>query len=313
MSGIAGLPGVPVQALRNAQRRLREESAEEASSSTGSAAALMMARSRSLSLGAPARRPRRRAPRATGVDARALLASSGARVFGDAAEQAAIAASLAPGDPASAAAPPPALASEPAMSAAEWAAVERTAEARDDFAQGCPICLEPFAAADHGPNPAVLLSCSHTFHRRCLASAERCIGVAERCCPICRKASYEARITGVAADAARRRAASTLQRGFRKRLAAGRYRARQIAVYGAGRGDGARRRRFQEREVLALGDRVTRDVDARADPRGNRPPVPTKRRTSLSRSDFWTNRLLSSRPRSPAENSGPIRSIVKSG
>ncbi|KAH8071826.1 ubiquitin-protein transferase [Aureococcus anophagefferens] len=152
------------------------------------------------------------------------------------------------------------------MSAAEWAAVERTAEARDDFAQGCPICLEPFAAADHGPNPAVLLSCSHTFHRRCLASAERCIGVAERCCPICRKASYEAKITGVAADAARRRAASTLQRGFRTRLAAGRYRARQIAVYGAGRGDGARRRRFQEREVLALGDRVTRDVDARADP-----------------------------------------------
>ena len=32
MSGIAGLPGVPVQALRNAQRRLREESAEETSS-----------------------------------------------------------------------------------------------------------------------------------------------------------------------------------------------------------------------------------------------------------------------------------------
>ena len=55
--------------------------------------------------------------------------------------------------------------------------------ARDDFGAGCPICLCEFSPNDQDENPAVLLSCSHCFHARCLESAERCLGVGRRAPP----------------------------------------------------------------------------------------------------------------------------------
>ena len=52
----------------------------------------------------------------------------------------------------------------------------------------CAICREPF-----GVDAQVILSCTHVFHRACLASFERFVGAEKRSCPICRKASYERR------------------------------------------------------------------------------------------------------------------------
>jgi hypothetical protein len=39
----------------------------------------------------------------------------------------------------------------------------------------------------------VILSCSHVFHKACLASFERFLRVAKRTCPLCRKSNYQKR------------------------------------------------------------------------------------------------------------------------
>ena len=70
--------------------------------------------------------------------------------------------------------------------------VHLQSQARQDSAGGCAICLRPFRAEGQ-----VLLSCSHTYHERCLASLERFArqagGAAAPACPLCRAAAYEKR------------------------------------------------------------------------------------------------------------------------
>lgn len=62
----------------------------------------------------------------------------------------------------------------------EWAGVEATARARG--LTECPVCLGALCAGE----PLTLLSCSHVYHERCLASFERfSLGAACRC-PVCR-------------------------------------------------------------------------------------------------------------------------------
>lgn len=50
----------------------------------------------------------------------------------------------------------------------QWRAVHAKSQAREDSTGECCICREHF-----GPGEQVLLSCSHSFHRDCLASFER--------------------------------------------------------------------------------------------------------------------------------------------
>ena len=50
----------------------------------------------------------------------------------------------------------------------QWEAVHAQSQAREDSTGECCICREHF-----GPGEQVLLSCSHSFHRDCLASFER--------------------------------------------------------------------------------------------------------------------------------------------
>lgn len=54
------------------------------------------------------------------------------------------------------------------LSTAEWAVVARHSAARGDSEGCCSICRDQFR-----DRPQVLLSCSHTFHDRCLRSFER--------------------------------------------------------------------------------------------------------------------------------------------
>ncbi|KAG9393654.1 Ring finger domain [Carpediemonas membranifera] len=69
------------------------------------------------------------------------------------------------------------------LNSSEWTGVKQTWRARGDMT--CSICYEPL-----GKSEQVLLSCSHSFHMRCLKQVE--IFSKKRTCPLCR-APYQAR------------------------------------------------------------------------------------------------------------------------
>ncbi|TPX48680.1 hypothetical protein SeMB42_g02911 [Synchytrium endobioticum] len=69
----------------------------------------------------------------------------------------------------------------------EWDDVKSKAFSRDRDNLTCSICVDMFKTTEQ-----VLLSCSHTFHKRCLASYENHVG--RKSCPLCRCDSYEKRL-----------------------------------------------------------------------------------------------------------------------
>jgi hypothetical protein len=112
------------------------------------------------------------------------------------------------------------------LTEAEWDAVKAQSRARGDATAACSVCQDSF-----GLQPQVLLSCSHTFHRACLAGVERCIQ--RQCCPLCRRERYEVRLVYDGARECRRRAAVRIQaawRGYLVRLAFGDVLARRLAA-----------------------------------------------------------------------------------
>ena len=77
----------------------------------------------------------------------------------------------------------------------DWRAIE--SQARERGLGDCPVCLSALCGAGGaaGREPLALLSCSHVFHKRCLASFER-FSVAPVClCPVCRSAYSKHHIT----------------------------------------------------------------------------------------------------------------------
>ncbi|KAJ1444521.1 hypothetical protein M885DRAFT_32436 [Pelagophyceae sp. CCMP2097] len=260
-----GMPGVALHDFRAAQRHaalLRQSSA-----GANDAAAFQQRLARSIGLSsAPPRPPRAARPQPGACAAARHLGGAGAalarvQALARDVEYVAVASTRARGD---CGAPP-----TPRMSDGEWQKVEAAAAGRGDFRLGCPICLEAFSA-DASDDSAVLLSCSHTFHRACLESAERCLRAAahefdggrrpssEKKCPICRKARYEFRATGAAAAETRGTAATRCQallRGFVARRL--RHRLRR-AFYGSGGGDEKLRRRFLESELATIGKHIER-------------------------------------------------------
>lgn len=104
---------------------------------------------------------------------------------------------------------------EPPMADAEWDAIRATSKHRNDSKQPCPICIEPF-----GTRRQVLLSCSHVFHRTCLASYERHARKKE--CPLCRQKQYQAYLINDGAQHHQHVSATVIQaawRGYRSRVA----------------------------------------------------------------------------------------------
>ena len=74
----------------------------------------------------------------------------------------------------------------------EWVGVEMEAVARGDVTGCCSICF-----GDLNDESVCILSCSHTFHSNCITSFERFLRTKERTCPICRRASYQKKVTDV--------------------------------------------------------------------------------------------------------------------
>ncbi|PIK46146.1 hypothetical protein BSL78_16994, partial [Apostichopus japonicus] len=70
------------------------------------------------------------------------------------------------------------------LSDGEWKTLKMRSIERDGSALPCVICKEDF-----GLQPQVLLSCSHVFHKNCLAAFERFTG--KKTCPMCRKSSIK--------------------------------------------------------------------------------------------------------------------------
>ena len=68
-----------------------------------------------------------------------------------------------------------------------WSQVKEKYFERKDFKEPCVICKERM-----GIDEQLLLSCSHTFHRKCLEAFEKFSG--KKSCPMCRKERYQKRV-----------------------------------------------------------------------------------------------------------------------
>lgn len=66
----------------------------------------------------------------------------------------------------------------------DWGKIEEASKKREGD-HSCPICLEGFKT----PNNQIILSCSHVFHKTCLANFEKFTNA--RVCPLCRRQDYE--------------------------------------------------------------------------------------------------------------------------
>ncbi|PNH05629.1 RING finger protein 32 [Tetrabaena socialis] len=128
--------------------------------------------------------------------------------------------------------PPPLLTED------QWTEVHLRSRLRQDSAAECVICKEEFQAGAQ-----VLLSCSHTFHRHCLAAFERY----SRCksCPLCRAEQYQKRVIRDGEQLFRDKCATRIQAAWRGFAARRRY--RQLRRHTAPRDERLRRKWAAER------------------------------------------------------------------
>ncbi|KAG2432541.1 hypothetical protein HXX76_008886 [Chlamydomonas incerta] len=105
----------------------------------------------------------------------------------------------------------------PLLSEDQWSEVHLRSRLRQDSANECVICKEEFQTGAQ-----VLLSCSHTFHRHCLASFERYSRA--KTCPLCRAAQYQKRPITDGQDLFRVKCATRIQAAWRGHAARRAYR-----------------------------------------------------------------------------------------
>ncbi|GIL96363.1 hypothetical protein Vretimale_2221, partial [Volvox reticuliferus] len=106
--------------------------------------------------------------------------------------------------------PPPLLTED------QWTEVHLRSRLRQDSAHECVICREEFQAGAQ-----VLLSCSHTFHRHCLAAFERFSR--SKTCPLCRAQQYQKKVIRDGEAIYRTRCATRIQAAWRGFAARRRY------------------------------------------------------------------------------------------
>ena len=141
----------------------------------------------------------------------------------------------------------------PALTEAEWAAVQTSSTARGDSAveSECAICREPFHAQKQ-----VLLSCTHVFHKVCLQNFERLCCASERSCPICRHRKYQKRMITEGAVQFERAACVAVQCAWRTARARRDLAARREAWLQGGGGDPARRQRWVTEQIAERSARL---------------------------------------------------------
>ncbi|CAM9384350.1 unnamed protein product, partial [Phaeothamnion confervicola] len=150
----------------------------------------------------------------------------------------------------------------PALTGADWVAVEQEAARCGRGKSPCAICRESFKCSRQA-----LLSCGHIFHAACLSSFERFTRTrneAERC-PLCRNSGYQKCTTMLGTQAWRQACAIKVQAWIRGRLARRQLRRLFRARYRGGRGDSECRRRFFASELGECASRMEKDVGIRAE------------------------------------------------
>jgi len=90
----------------------------------------------------------------------------------------------------------------------EWSDIKQKYIDREDFKEPCVICKEPL-----GSSQQVLLSCSHSFHRKCLEAFEKFSG--RKTCPMCRKERYHKRVIFDASKHYKHSCAARIQAAWR--------------------------------------------------------------------------------------------------
>lgn len=146
------------------------------------------------------------------------------------------------------------------MTTEQWTNCEEQADHRGDTENPCAICREPFRMEQQ-----VILSCSHMFHKECLASFERFLRTSQRTCPLCRKSHYQKKLTTKGAQSHRKRCIIVLQSLIRGFLARRLYRQALLDFYKSGRGDTDRRHLYFADRISTVSDRLLCAVAAKND------------------------------------------------
>lgn len=159
------------------------------------------------------------------------------------------------------------------LSLTDWETVEEQAAARNE--SHCPICMVGFNQGSE-----VLLSCSHIFHRACIASFERFTDNSnskkskERSCPICRCMDYQKRLTHKGSKAYQIVCAIKLQALFRGHQCRKVFRSKLRQFYrrssnnnnssiNNNNGTSQRRKLFYEQELTTYASEMENDVNRR--------------------------------------------------
>jgi len=149
------------------------------------------------------------------------------------------------------------------VSKSQWDTLEAKLKEPDHKVDSfCPICMEAFNQGSE-----VLLSCSHIFHRLCLQSFEKFMKSTERTCPICRTGNYQKKLTNIGSKTYEVECAIVLQkywRGYNVRL---KFRSLQRQYYKRNPNNGleSTRKKFYEKELSIISQKMEKDLDNRKD------------------------------------------------
>jgi len=147
------------------------------------------------------------------------------------------------------------------LSKSDWDNLEYEAIKRGDASGACAICHETF-----GLDEQVILSCSHTFHRSCIASFERFLRTKERTCPVCRHASYQKKITSIGSFIKRQESCVVVQSAIRRWIVKSDFKAKLRLHYKSNNGVNAGRKRdFYAGEIGSLNDKLFDTLQAHED------------------------------------------------
>lgn len=146
------------------------------------------------------------------------------------------------------------------LSEAAWSDIKKRSNDRDDSNCPCAICHENF-----GLGQQVLLSCSHVFHRTCLATFEKFVshnanGTDHRTCPICRRAQYEKRIIYEGAKIHRAKCAARIQAAWRGYIVRQWYKSFRMDMSNIPN-DTKLRRKFYQDKLSQITDRIVASCD----------------------------------------------------
>jgi hypothetical protein len=148
----------------------------------------------------------------------------------------------------------------PKLTKGEWHEAIIKSETRGDSAEPCSICLAPF-----GLQEQVILSCTHMFHKDCLASFERFLRVDQRTCPLCRKKNYQKKLTDAGARVYRLVSCTKIQSVMRRVLMRKAFQVALRAHYASGQGDQRMRYNFFADRIGNVSDQVMRNMQTRED------------------------------------------------